>query len=114
MRIHLKILLIAIGMLLISCNNTDKSLLEIIPKDLNSLKNILKYLAIIYIQMALIRVVLYLIFGVKLNINLILFLLFLYIYFSNQFGFFRLFVITFLPNIFYLIYLYLKKLYSAK
>lgn len=114
MRIHLKILLIATGMLLISCNNADKSLLEIIPKDLNSLKNILKYLAIIYIQMALIRVVLNLIFGVKLNINLILFLLFLYIYFSNQFGFFRLFVITFLPNIFYLIYLYLKKLYSAK
>lgn len=114
MKIHLKILLIVIGMLLISCNSTDKSLLEIIPKDLNTLTNISKYLVIIYIQLALIRIIVNLIFGIKLNVNLILFLLFLYIYFSNQFGFLRLFIITFLPNIFYLIYLYLKKLYSAK
>lgn len=114
MKIHLKILLIVTGMLLISCNSTDKSLLEIIPKDLNSLTNILKYLVIIYIQLALIRIIVNLIFGIKLNVNLILFLLFLYIYFSSQFGFLRLFIITFLPNIFYLIYLYLKKLYSAK
>lgn len=109
-----KFSILLLPLLLMSCNGSDKSLLEILPKNLDSLSHILKYLILVYVQMALIRLLFSFVFGIKININLILLILFLYIYYSNDFGFFKLFIITFLPNIIYLIYLYLKNLYSTK
>lgn len=108
------LLLFFVAMMFVSCKSSDKSLLEILPKDLDSLSHILKYLILVYVQMALIKLLFSLVFGIKININLILLILFLYIYFSNDFGFFKLFIVTFLPNIIFLIYLFLKKLYSTK
>lgn len=109
-------LLIIIPFFLISCDGGlfGNSLFNKMPKDINSLGHIWNYLLIIYFQVFIIRFLFSTFFGIKININLILLVLFLYVYFSNDFGFLKLFVITLFPNIIYLIYLYLKKLYSTK
>lgn len=112
MKSNLKFILLLFAMFLVSCNNTDKSLLKILPNDLNTISHILKYLVLLYVQMALIRLLFSLIFGIKININLILLILFTYIYFTHNYGFLELFFITFLPNLIYLIFLYIKKLYG--
>lgn len=110
------LLFIILPFFLISCDGGlfGNSLYDKMPKDINSLGHIWNYLLIIYFRVFIIWILFSRVFGIKININLILLILFLYIYFSNDFGFLKLFVITFLPNIFYLIYLYLKKLYSTK
>ena len=112
MKNQIKFILLFLTILLVSCKNSDKSLLEILPKDLDTIANIIKYLILIYAQMGLIRLLFSLGFGIKINLNFILLVLFVFIYFSNNYGFLKLFFITFLPNIIYFIYIYFKKLYG--
>ena len=113
MKNYHKLLFLLLALTLTSCNVSDNLLLEILPRDIDTVPHILKYLMLMYVQMALIRLLFSLGFGIKINLNLILIILFLYAYFLNEYGFFKLLFITFLPNIIYLGYLFLKKLYGT-
>lgn len=93
----------------VSCNSNDKSLIELFPKDLDTVKHIFKYLLIFY----LIIFIIHLGNGFKMS-GITIFILFWIVYFTHNYGFLKLIFVTLIPYLVLILLGFLKQYLSNK
>lgn len=93
----------------VSCNSNDKSLIELFPKDLDTVKHIFKYLLIFY----LIIFIIHLGNGFKMS-GITVFILFWIVYFTHNYGFLKLIFVTLIPYLVLILLGFLKQYLSNK
>ncbi|MGG7035360.1 MAG: hypothetical protein ACI7YS_09230 [Flavobacterium sp.] len=104
--------LIFISLLLTSCQGLVQSELKHLPKDLDSFNHICSFLLSFYIVVVLGSILLS--FFLSRGFYVAFIIMFFYVYFTNDYNFFKLIFVTGLPSLIPLLFSYLKRLYKVQ
>ena len=100
MKVHLKYICYVsfILLFLVSCSSNDKSLFELLPKDLDTAKHIFSYLLLSF--MIIVSILIFIGFRAFPIISIIYFFV---VYFTHDYGFFKLFFVSLIPTFVYVV-----------